>query len=284
MSEATMAAETAPARRSFAGPEELPEVMRKATAELLLALADDEFVLGFWDSEWTGIGPVLEEDVAYSSLAQDEIGHARALYELLAQLAGRSADQIAYDRGPEGFRQARLLDLDRGDWAHSIARRYLYDTADAVRLAALARSAYAPLAGLVGKIRREEVYHLQHFDTWLRRLSADEVGRARLAAGLTAVWPAALDLFTPLASEATLLDSGILTRPFAALRADWLAALAPILGDLNLPFPAQRSADGTYSPTIAPVTGGRTGDHDPAFDRLWQEMTLVFREEPGAEW
>lgn len=272
------------ARRTFAGPEDLPGAAREATAELLLALADDEFVLGFWDSEWTGIGPVLEEDVAYSSLAQDEIGHARALYELLAQLVGHSADQIAYDRGPEGFRQARLLDLDRGDWAHSIARRYLYDTADAVRLAALARSAYAPLAGLVGKIRREEAYHLQHFDTWLRRLSADEGGRARLAAGLTAVWPAALDLFTPLAGEATLLDSGILARPFAALRADWLAALAPILGGLDLPFPARQSADGIYTPTIAPVTGGRTGDHDPAFGRLWHEMTLVYREEPGAEW
>src|SRR5438093_951518 len=83
--------------------------------------------------------PALEEDVAYSSIAQDEIGHARALYELLAELTGRNADEIAYNRGPEGFRQARLLDLDRGDWARSIARRYLYDTADAVRLAALAQ-------------------------------------------------------------------------------------------------------------------------------------------------
>lgn len=273
-----------PARPTFASPEDLPSEARAATAELLLALADDEFVLGFWDSEWTGIGPVLEEDVAYSSLAQDEIGHARALYELLAQLDGRSADQLAYDRGPEGFRQARLLDLDRGDWAHSIARRYLYDTADAVRLASLARSTYAPLAGLVGKIRREELYHLQHFDTWLRRLNADEDGRARLTAGLTALWPAALDLFTPLAGEATLLDYGILPRAFAALRADWLAALAPILGDLGLPFPAHQSADGTYTPTIAPITGGRTGNHDPAFNRLWHEMTLVYREEPGAEW
>src|ERR671929_227614 len=97
----------------LAVPEDVRGETREALAELLLALADDEFVLGYWDSEWTGIAPVLEEDVAYSSIAQDEIGHARALYELLAQLDGRSADQIAYDRGPESFRQARLLDLDR---------------------------------------------------------------------------------------------------------------------------------------------------------------------------
>lgn len=271
-----------PAR--FAGPEDLDGATRAALADLLLALADDEFVLGFWDSEWTGIAPVLEEDVAYSSIAQDEIGHARALYELLAALTGRDADDLAYNRGPEDFRQARLLDLARGDWVHSIARRYLYDTADAVRLAALARSAYAPLASLVGKIRREEAYHLQHFDAWLRRLAGNAEGRPRLFAALDAVWPAALDLFTPLAGEAALLRAGIVPRPFTTLQSEWLAALAPRFAELELPFPATRAVGGEYVPAVAPVTGGRVGDHDPAFQRLWREMTLVYREEPGATW
>src|SRR5215216_3904629 len=72
-----------------------------ALAELLLAMADDEFVLGFWDSEWTGIAPLLEEDVAFASLAQDEIGHAQALYRLLADLDGRGdPDAIAFGRRP----------------------------------------------------------------------------------------------------------------------------------------------------------------------------------------
>lgn len=276
------AAPAMPAR--FAGPDDLNGPARAALADLLLALADDEFVLGFWDSEWTGIAPVLEEDVAYSSIAQDEIGHARALYGLLADLTGRDADTIAYDRDPTGFRQARLLDLDRGDWAQSIARRYLYDTADAVRLAALAGSAYAPLAELLGKVRREEAYHLLHFDDWLRRLNRDPEGRARLVATLTTLWPAALDLFTPLAGEAALVRAGILPRPFTALRGDWLAALAPIFGELDLPLPARRQDDGAYAPIVAPVTGGRDGDHDPAFNRLWAELTMVYREDPGATW
>jgi ring-1,2-phenylacetyl-CoA epoxidase subunit PaaC len=279
-----MSETTAVAGPTFAGPRDLDGEARDALAGLLLALADDEFVLGFWDSEWTGIGPALEEDVAYSSIAQDEIGHARALYELLAELTSRNADEIAYNRGPEGFRQARLLDLDRGDWARSIARRYLYDTADAVRLAALAQSSYAPLANLLAKVRREEAYHLQHFDAWLRRLSGNPEGRPRLTAALDALWPAALDLFTPLTGEATLLRAGILPRPFATLRAEWLAALAPIFAELRLPFPAQQTAAGDHEPTVAPHTGGRAGDHDPAFRRLYDEMTMVYREEPGATW
>ena len=103
---------------------------RDALTELLLTMADDEFVLGFWDSEWTGIAPVLEEDVAFSSMAQDEIGHARVWYEMLAQLTGDGADRLAFHREPEHFQHARLLDHPRTDWAFSIARRWLYDTAD----------------------------------------------------------------------------------------------------------------------------------------------------------
>ena len=34
--------------------------------ELLRSMADDEFVIGFSDSEWTGIAPQLEEDIAMS--------------------------------------------------------------------------------------------------------------------------------------------------------------------------------------------------------------------------
>src|SRR5436190_1204270 len=152
----------------------------RALAILLLSMADDEFVIGFSDSEWTGIGPLLEEDVAISSLAQDELGHAQALYRLLAETVadGRDADAWAYDRPPEGYFHARLLDHPRGDWAATIARRYLYDTADTARLEALAESSHRPLAELVAKIRREERYHVMHVGTWLERL-ADAGGEPR---------------------------------------------------------------------------------------------------------
>ena len=63
-------------------------------------MADDEFVIGFSDSEWTGIAPMLEEDVAMSSLSQDELGHAAALYGLLGGVTGQDPDAIAYDRDP----------------------------------------------------------------------------------------------------------------------------------------------------------------------------------------
>src|SRR3954469_11589475 len=148
--------------------------------ELLLTMADDEFVIGFSDSEWTGIAPMLEEDVAMSSLSQDELGHAAALYGFLGEATGQDPDAIAYDREPDAYRHGRLLDHGRGDWAMTIARRYLYETSDAVRLAALAGGSWRPLADLVGKLQREERYHEMHAGAWLERLARDSSeGRPR---------------------------------------------------------------------------------------------------------
>ena len=139
-------------------------------AQLLLAIADDEFVLGWRDSEWTGVAPFLEEDVAFSSIAQNEIGHARALYELAARDLGTTADELAFDRKPEKYRCAQLVELRLPGWEHTIARHYLYEAADAERLERLKASDDEELAGLAAKIDREEVYHRLHAEMWFDRL------------------------------------------------------------------------------------------------------------------
>ena len=139
-------------------------------ARLLLELADDELVIGWRDSEWTGIAPTLEEDVAFSSIAQNEIGHARAAYELAASELGTTADELAFDRSPEEYRCAPLVELRLLDWAHAIARRYLYEQADRARIEALMGSGDAELAGLAAKIDREEAYHRMHAELWAERL------------------------------------------------------------------------------------------------------------------
>jgi ring-1,2-phenylacetyl-CoA epoxidase subunit PaaC len=160
-------------------------------AQRLLELADDELVLGWRDSEWTGIAPFLEEDVAFSSIAQNEIGHARALYELAARELDTTADELAFDRSPEEYRCAPLVELRFvPDWARTIARHYLYESADAVRVAALKESDDAEVAGLMAKIDREEAYHRMHANMWIDRLRDDP----KVRDALLELWPYALGL------------------------------------------------------------------------------------------
>jgi ring-1,2-phenylacetyl-CoA epoxidase subunit PaaC len=136
----------------------------------LLEIADDELILGWRDSEWTGIAPLLEEDVAFSSIAQNEIGHARAIYELLARERGVTADELAFDRAPDQYRCAQLVELRLLDWERTIARHVLYEKADAERLQVLMQSDDAEIAGLATKIDREEAYHRLHAQMWHERL------------------------------------------------------------------------------------------------------------------
>ena len=215
----------------------------------LLEIADDELVLGWRDSEWTGIAPYLEEDVAFSSISQNEIGHARALYELAAAELGTTADALALDRAPEEYRCAPLVELRRLEWARTTARHWLYETADAVRLEALKGSADAELAGLAAKIDREEVYHRMHAELWLERLLAGEEGRARLEEAVVELWPYALGV----------LDEEL--RPVFAQRVR-----------ARLPFPL---------PDAEPVT---RGEHTAELAELLEEMTSVRRSAPGAQW
>jgi len=156
---------------------------------VLLELADDELVIGWRDSEWTGIAPLLEEDVAFSSIAQNEIGHARAVYELLSD----DADALAFDRAPEEYRCAPLVELHLLDWGHAIARRWLYEVADEIRIAALLDE--VPVAA---KINREEAYHRMHAEMWHERLADTPQFRA----AVDELWPYALGVLPEEQREA----------------------------------------------------------------------------------
>jgi ring-1,2-phenylacetyl-CoA epoxidase subunit PaaC len=164
-----------------------------ARAHKLLSIADDELIIGWRDSEWTGIAPTLEEDVAFSSIAQNEIGHARALYELAAVELDSDADALAFDRAPEEYRCAPFVGLHLMDWAHTIARRYLYEEADRVRIDALRQSDDTELAGLAAKIDREEVYHRMHAELWAARLRDEP----RFRDAVNELWPYALGVLEP---------------------------------------------------------------------------------------
>ena len=181
-------------------------------AQLLIEYADDELILGWRDSEWTGIAPSLEEDVAFSSIAQNEIGHARALYELAARDLGTTADELAFDREPSEYRCAPLVELRRLDWAHTIARHWLYETADELRLAALKESDDEEVAGLAAKMDREEVYHRLHARMWADRLRDEP----RFQEAVAELWPYAVAILSadlrPAFSE-RVPGPGLGTRP-----------------------------------------------------------------------
>jgi ring-1,2-phenylacetyl-CoA epoxidase subunit PaaC len=178
-------------------------------AQELLSLADDELILGWRNSEWTGIAPFLEEDVAFSSIAQTEIGHARAWYELAAKELDTDADSLAFDRAPDDYLCAPFVEMRMADdWARTIARHWLYETADRIRIQVLLNSIDREVAGLAEKIDREETYHRMHAEMWAERLRDEPVFRK----AVEELWPYALGVLPEeqrsLLCEAVERDEG----------------------------------------------------------------------------
>ena len=199
-------------------------------AQQLLEIADDELLLGWRSSEWTGIAPFLEEDVAFSSIAQTEIGHARAWYELAAKELGTDADALAFDRAPEEYLCAPLVEMRMvDDWARTIASHWLYETADCIRIQVLLNSIDREIAGLAEKIDREEAYHRMHAEMWAERLHDEP----RFREAVDELWPYALGLLPeeqrPLFCQAFERDEGA-----AVERGDHAESLLPLGEEMTM--------------------------------------------------
>jgi ring-1,2-phenylacetyl-CoA epoxidase subunit PaaC len=275
-----------------------------ALVPLLLALGDDELVLGHRHSEWTGWAPHIEEDVAFSSIAQDEIGHAAAYYALAGKITATDPNELAFGREPSEYRNALICERPNSEWAYTLARHWLYDHADDLRLQSLEGSSEADLASLATKIRREERYHLLHADMWMKRLAHGPVeGRTKLTHSMTDAYADALGLFEPIAEEDAALKEGLITVPSAELRQRFVDLISGALDELDLPgaiapvaehdaeFVASSSGDliesestSSASESHSVAVGGRSGKHTVDFEELWSVMTRTYREVPGATW
>ncbi len=262
---------------------ELTPEIRAALIEYLYGLADDELLVGHRASEWTGLAPILEADVALSSIAQDEMGHALVFYRLLEELGEGDPDDLAFARDAPDFRNAIFSELPRGDWAFTVVRQYLHDVAEQVRLEALADSAYEPLAQAARKILVEEKYHLIHDRSWVAKLGpATEESHQRMQAALDRAFPHALGLFEPTELEPVRVEADI-APPEEVLLKRWLDEVVPFLESATLQVPARREEQG-WRLLVEPVYGGRRGEHTEYLETLLQAMQLVYRMEPGAKW
>jgi ring-1,2-phenylacetyl-CoA epoxidase subunit PaaC len=258
--------------------DKLPDHLRQSLVELLLSVADDKLMLGHRNADWTGLAPMLEEDIAFSSLAQDELAHALTLYQWLAGLTGGNADRLAYGRQPADYRCAQLLELsDEFNWAVAMGRNFFCDHYDFLRLNRLAQSSYTPLAQLAARLAAEEQVHVEHVESWVRRLGrGGDEAQARMQQALDQLAPLAAMLWEPTPGLAALEDAGTYPRTTQGDFASWSGQLQQICQTAGLrlqlaaPAPAAR--------------GGRRGVHSAEFPALLEELTEVYRLEPEAAW
>ncbi|MDW8302577.1 MAG: 1,2-phenylacetyl-CoA epoxidase subunit PaaC [Bacteroidia bacterium] len=241
----------------------------------MFKLADDDLIIGHRNSEWTGLGPILEEDIAFSSMAQDELGHAYAYYKLLENLGLGKPDKLAFMRNEKEMRCCHLVEYPIGDYSFSLTRHFLYVYAKQVRIESLMQSSYGPLAKLARKIKTELQYHQIHGRTWMEKLGrSTEEARLRMQSAINEALPLAYSLFEPHALDAEIVAEKI-CAPESELEQEWEKRVFEILQNSGFSIP---TVDKTQH------YGGRNAYHTIHLQPLLDEMTAVYRLDPEAEW
>lgn len=246
----------------------LSERKRAAIEAQLRRLADDELVIAERYTYWQVRAPTLESDIALANIAQDELGHARLWYELLGRFGYDETDLI-WERDPAEFRHSTLAELpfEEGDWADAVVRSYLYDVAEDIRIRALEESSVPAIRDRVEKVLGEEDYHLDHADSWLDRLAADEAGQTSLQDALDRLFPHALTLFAPAGDiEDDIEMLGIRTARLSEMREEWLTRVEGTLEGIGLTMPDAEM----------PEPAGRDGTHTDHWAALHEEMTETY--------
>jgi ring-1,2-phenylacetyl-CoA epoxidase subunit PaaC len=235
------------------------ELADRAVANVALGLADDEFVMGHRHSEWLGLSPFLEEDLTLASIAQDELGHARALYGLLWP-SWEDRDALLVRRPGAQWRSCALVEQGGLSWEASFVRQLAYDIIEPHRWHALAETWPDPqVAALFERVRAEEHFHRRHVVDLVTRLcrGGDEP-LARIQGALNEQW----HLFGGLVSD---LPATIL-RPV-------MSDLSDVIIDAGLAMPD----------AVIPVAADRA-TRSAAFDDIHASLVSVVAFDPEATW
>jgi len=217
---------------------------QEAIFGLIARLADNKYFLGRRYAEWCSSAPTLESSVAAAAMAQDELGHARALYPVLRTLAPDAGPEVDPETRAH-FHNLAFLDGAFDGWQDFVAANFLVDTALTVIFEAGQGSSFEPLAGRSRKVLQEERTHALHGEAWVRRLAraGDEV-RAALEASLRRAWAETLCWFGPRGKGDPLAEAGVLDAAPDELRERFLAKVAPTIAAAKLALPVKKKGQG----------------------------------------
>lgn len=252
---------------------------------LLYQLADDDLLIGHRASEWIGLVPHLEADVAYASIAQDELSHAFEFYQIAADGHQDRANLLAYARPSQERLNATLLELSNGpgsyleephfDWVFTVVRHWIYDTFKSCRLERLIDSQYRPLADLSRKLIDEERYHLEHHRVWLSMLLTSPISAPRTRAEIQRVLSLSDDLVF-MSSWQTAWGAWGLLPNADSLASDWRTRIQAFLDPWEISL--------NQSTSLTPTLNGRLGHHTAALEEALQTMNVVSGGTVHASW
>jgi ring-1,2-phenylacetyl-CoA epoxidase subunit PaaC len=261
-------------------------MLLQALINYTLHLGDDALIMGHRNSEWTGHGPILEQDIALSNIALDLIGQARNFYQFAAERMNKegivfgqrggevSEDMLAYLRDVWDFRNCLLAEQANGDWAKTVLRQFFFSAYQYYLYRELQHCREKTLAAIAEKSLKEVTYHLRWSSEWVIRLGdGTEESHGRMARAMGELWKYTGELFLPADYEQGLAPAAIAVD-LAVIRPFWEERVREVLTTAQL-----KVHEGEWM-----QTGGKQGKHTEQLGYLLAEMQFLQRAYPGCEW
>lgn len=264
----------------------------------LLHLADNALILGQRNAEWTGHGPVLEQDIALTNISLDLIGQARNLYAHAAALynemddAAKASvehllprpwkvydrelqeDDLAFLRDERQYLNLLITELPKGDWAFTILRQAFFSAYQKALYGQLLQGADVQLAGIAEKSLKEVAYHLRWSSEWVIRLGDGTAeSNRRIHTALEELWPFTGELFTETDLEQDAAGAGVVID-MESIKVQWLQTISGVFDQAGLAIPE----------AAAVQQGGKEGKHTEQMGYLLAEMQYLQRAYPNATW
>lgn len=248
----------------------------KYLIDYTLHLADTALVLGHRISEWSGHGPVLEQDIAMSNIALDLIGQARFFYQYAATLdnTGKTEDDFAYLRDIRMYKNLLLVEVPNTDFAYTIARQFYFSHFSFLFYEQLIHSKDLQLSAIAEKSLKEVSYHLKWTNDWVLRLGdGTEESKTRIQNAIDELYRYTDEMFTPVEFELNLIPENTAVDVIS-LKNNWLEKIKIVLDEATLIAPTQGWMQ----------FGGKIGNHTEDMGFLLAELQYMQRAYPNCEW
>ena len=242
-----------------------------------LHLADNSLIMGHRLSEWTGHGPILEQDIAISNIALDLIGQSRNFYQYAAQLKGNATteDDLAYLRDAQEFINILLVELPNGDWAKTILKLFFFSSYQYYLYQKLIGSSDKQLSAIAEKSLKEVTYHIRWCSEWVIRMGdGTNESKQRIEKALEELWSYTNEMFLPVEFEIECAKNNI-GVDVIALKNDWENKVKEIFAEATLSFPCAKQTENA---------GGKEGKHTEHLKEILKDMQYLQRAYPGCEW
>ncbi len=259
---------------------------KEEVIELLYQLADDDLLVSYRGSEWLGLVPHIEEDVAYSSITQNTMGHANIYYSLLEELGEGKVDDLAHLRPAGERKNAIILEEKNGpghwlygepryDWAFTVVRNYFYEAIKKRKIDSLKQSSYEPLRQVAVKIDTEIPYHLMHWRTWFEQLvRAGGEAEERMKAAVARVWEDIGGVLSLGPNEEKIVEAGLIESE-AVLKERFLEDINKKFTELGLKMPGEPGMK---------KGDGRAGVHTEDLEEALAQLSEVYALNPAVPW